>query len=1271
MRFLRIFIITFLLGLSVAASNNRSLEWYKAVSTESYLSGFTGSILSEDGVLPLYSETYLPEIQAEAYNVSITFPIFEKLTSKELNYLKPYLKNFPDTIRLNVSSGMQKKKKLLDLSFVPFIRKGNSYYRLSSFKWSISPVGTALRSGAALNSNTAYSSSSVLASGKWKKISVTESGLYRLTWQEIKDMGINPENVQIYGYGGALLEEDFSKAVYSDDLPEVAIWKNPGSDGVFNSGDFILFYAQGPVSWVKNASTGMYTRIRNHYSDKAYYFVGEREGGSKTASSSTFSGTPNKKVTSFTDFLLHENDWVNIGESVSSSGTGRELYGEDFVTSPSQIFSFSVPGVDLTHNSKIYTEFASHNTLIQYCGISVDRKSVATMSLSPISVSNSYTYATSSTNTSLFLPSSETISVRLDYTKNGNSPYPRAYLNYIALNVRKSLKFQGSSFVFRDPESVGTGNVARYTIQNANSSIIVLDVTDPAGMTVVNGSLNGTEYVFDAQASSLHEYVCVDLSGSFSKPTIEGSVPNQNIHGCQQVDMVIIVPADFISQARRLAEAHVSKDGMSVLVVTPEQVYNEFSSGTPDATAYRRMMKLFYDRAATEDALPKYLLLFGGGIYDNRMVSAKALNSSSKSNRILTYQSKESLEGTMSYVTDDYFGFLDDSEGKNLSIDKLDIGIGRFPVHSLEQARNVVDKTLSYMENSKKGSWKNRLLYLADDGDDNVHMDQAETIASSVETAHPEFMVNRIYVDAYKKVTSASGTTTPDANTGFSELLNSGLLMLNYTGHGSTTEWTEEKILTLPEINAMTNKCLPLWVTATCDFTRYDALETSGGEYVFLNPYGGGVAMFTTTRIVYSSNNFIINKCFTDNIFSKKNGVRNSLGEIMHLTKSSENLKYDRNKLSFALIGDPALKLAYPEYKVKVTKVNGHNDITAVVDTFQALSKVTVSGEIYQEDGNFADDFNGLIFPTVLDSKSLVKTLGSNGADIFSYYDRSRVLFTGKDSVINGKFSFTFVVPKDISYLYERGNINFYAYDKTNEANGYYDNFVLGGTDATALEDTTGPDINLYLNDTDFVSGGSVNETPTLIAMISDDSGLNTSGNGIGHDLQVVIDEDPDMTYTLNNYYIASIGSFNSGTVQFVLPDISAGKHSLQFRAWDVRNNSSTQTLAFKVVSGLAPSLSDLRYVQQNDCVLFRFTHNRPEVSSTVQLTVYDILGRSLWSSTKKMQTGEIVSEEFEWDMVGTNGVRVQDGIYICKVIVTDSNGASSIISVKLHLLLQ
>lgn len=1255
----RFFVFSVLLSLSFLAdgSNSRTLDWYFQVSSRDSLPDFSGSVHPENQPLPWYSETQYPVVSASSYSVRLIYPVFQPLKAKELRSLRPYLKTFPDSVRVKVTVGMERKKPVLDLSFCPYIRKENTYFKLVSFDWEVKPVLSApsrVSSHAAVRSVS--TGSSVLASGKWKKISVTATGLYRLTYNDIKGMGINPDRVQVYGYGGAMLKEDFTVGGYVDDLPEVAVWKELGSDGIFNAGDFILFYAQGPVSWEYNNSYSMYMRVRNPYSDKAYYFVGERAEGTVMAEKSAYMGTPTVDVRSFSDFLIHETERVNIGESVSGKGTGRQLYGEDFTLTSSQTFGFDVPNPDTTQNAKALVSFIARNTGTSSCGVYLNGKWKGSLSISGISETNEDLYANCVNKVVSFVPSDETVSCKLVYSKNGTSSKHRAYLDCIVLNVRRFLKMSGAYMFFRDPESVGENQVAHFSVENANSRTVVFDVTTPQEMVQVNGTLSGTTYSFNASASTLREYVCASLDGVFPSPKVEGDVSNQNVHARRGVDMVVISPEVFRTYADKLAQAHRGHDGLDVLVVTPEQVYNEFSSGTPDATAYRRLMKYFYDNASSEEELPKYLLLFGDGVYDNRQISTAFSESSSKADKVLTYESVESLNATSSYVTDDYFGFLDDGEGANLAYAKLDIGIGRFPVSSVEQAKNTVNKTISYMENAPQGVWKNRLLFLADDGNEYLHEYQADSLARTVAVQHPEFMVHKIYIDAYPKTTTTSGITVPDANNRFSELLNAGLLMVNYTGHGSTTQWADEKLLMLSDVKAMKNKCLPLWVTATCDFCRFDASETSAGEEVFLNAEGGGVALFTTTRVVYAASNFLLNRSFIANIFSRNNGKSYSLGEIMNRSKCSESLKGDYNKLSFTLIGDPALRLACPTYSAEVDSINGV-EVSTAVDTFPVLSKVTVSGKVFREDGSLASDYNGLVFPTVFDAEEYFMSY-LKGNKTVTYYDRSKVLFSGKDSVINGHFDFSFVVPKDISYMGESGLINFYAYDESGqkEAQGVFDRFVLDGT-APFTVNESGPQMDLYLNDGDFVSGGGVNETPTLIALISDEDGLNTSGSGIGHDLMLTIDGSNSMRYNLNAYFSADVGSYSSGKVQYVLPELMSGKHFLSLKAWDVQNNSNVDTIWFEVKPGMSPSVKDLTYVQQGESAFFVFRHDRPEVNVQVGLYVYDVLGREVWNMAWVMQTGETVSAPQEWSLTDKQGRRILNGIYICKVQLTDVNG--------------
>ena len=718
-----------------------------------------------------------------------------------------------------------------------------------------------------------------------------------------------------------------------------------------------------------------------------------------------------------------------------------------------------------------------------------------------------------------------------------------------------------------------------------------------------------------------------------------------------------------------MAVAHREKDGLTVEVVTPEAIYNEFSSGTPDATAYRRLMKMFYDRSSSLGNPPKYLLLFGDGIYDNRGISGE-VQGVSWSNMLLTFQSQESLN-VYSYATDDYFAFLEDNSGSNFSRDKMCLGVGRFPIRTVTEATQMVDKTISYMENKDSGSWKNNVTFVADDGNNEDsfttnHMKQADQLAEAIEEMQPGFLVNKVYFDAYKR---SSLGTYPDVHNEIEKLLKSGQLLINYTGHGSTTHWADESVWTQTDINNSSYKHLPVWVTATCDFTRFDDVKTSAGESVFLNPTSGGIALFTTTRVVFSGNNANLNKALIDNLFQEGANSRYTLGEAMMYTKRQLN---DSNKLNFILIGDPALKFAYPEYKARVTAVNGE----AVSDEpfeFKALSRITVEGEILNPSGSFAADFTGVLSSTIFDSQSSITTLG-NSSEKFTYLDYPNTIYIGRDSVRNGKFSFTFMVPKDISYSNKKGKLNLYASSETKEAQGSFFDFIVGGTSDTAETDTIGPKIRqIYLNDSSFVSGDKVNTTPYFVAKLWDKSGVNITGSSVGHDMMLTIDSMPSMSYNLNSYYALLPDSENEGLVQFSIPEMEPGMHTAEFKVWDILNNSTTYTFTFEVAEGLKPNLIEM-YATPNparDQVEFFLHHNRPESNLKVTVMVYDMTGKFLWSTEKSGSSELFKAYIVTWNLTDNGGRRLRPGVYLYRAAISTNNSKEATKANKLIILAQ
>ena len=776
----------------------------------------------------------------------------------------------------------------------------------------------------------------------------------------------------------------------------------------------------------------------------------------------------------------------------------------------------------------------------------------------------------------------------------------------------------------------------------------------------MEADLNGSELSFTIPAGRLREFVLVQTNQTFPSPEVVGEVASSNLHGLEQRDMIIISAPSLVQQAERLAVAHREKDGLTVEVVTPEAIYNEFSSGTPDATAYRRLMKMFYDRSSSLGNPPKYLLLFGDGIYDNRGISGE-VQGVSWSNMLLTFQSQESLN-VYSYATDDYFAFLEDNSGSNFSRDKMCLGVGRFPIRTVTEATQMVDKVISYMENRNIGSWKNNLCFMADDGSNTdgfmtEHMEFADQLAGYVESEHPEFLVNKLYYDAYKKDMTAG--TYPDVRSGLQKLLKDGLLLFNYTGHGGTTALSDEKVLTQTDINQFTYTHLPVWVTATCDFTRFDDLNTSAGEDVFLNKSSGGIALFTTVRVAYSRPNFPINDNVIRNLFERNNGRRRTLGEVMQATKNTLSSVY---KLGFCLIGDPAVKIAYPEFGMKVTTVNGQS-VDGNSISFKALEKITVEGEVLDASGQLVTDFTGIVNPTVKDSKVTVTCLKNSNKDdspAFTFTDYPNTIFIGNDSVRNGKFSFTFTVPKDISYSNLQGKMNLYAVDTEsgNEAQGNFDNFIVGGTSDTAETDTIGPEIRaLYLNDTTFVDGGQVNTTPYFVAELWDKSGVNITGSSVGHDMMLVIDESTVLSYNLNSYYELLPGEDGTGIVKFPIPALEPGKHTAEFWVWDILNNSTVRTFTFEVVEGLKPFLFDVIATPgiAREQVTFHLMHNRPESRMRVGIMVYDLAGRQLWKHEESGTSGLFENYTVSWDLT-SGGARMRPGVYIYRAAISTDN---------------
>jgi len=821
---------------------------------------------------------------------------------------------------------------------------------------------------------------------------------------------------------------------------------------------------------------------------------------------------------------------------------------------------------------------------------------------------------------------------------------------------------------------------------------MVFDVTEGETPKRINGQLSGSDYIFSASNASICEYAMIDLSRASSIPEAEyiEKVSNQDLHSLSPKDMIIIVHPLLKKYAEQLAEIHYEDSGLETLIVNPEEIYNEFSSGKPDVTAYRRFLKMFYDRwKAGGEQSPQYVLLFGDGTYDQRYLLTDQLNWTDRDKKVilLSYQSRGSIEESSSYATDDYIGFLDDNEGNvntMMSNSQLDIAVGRLPVRSDQEAANVVTKINKYISSDDRSIWRNNIVFTADDlvsYDNSVETEQnhtrdAESSANIVSSKYPDFIVTKIYEDTYQRVTSASGATVPDATRALLDKISSGTLVFSYLGHGSTASLSHENLLTRSAIESMTNSRLGLWVVATCDFGRYDYSEESSSEYTVFNPRGGAIAVISTARPVGIRNNGIITQAIMNNIFAKQNGKPLRMGDILRLTKESTSVRYVDERLKFVLLGDPALRLSFPssDYRVSITEINGKPSTASDIQ-ISALSNTIIKGKIVDSNGNIATNFSGELESVIFDSLEDLMTRGNTKSGTqdpsiaLPYNDYINQLYAGKTFVENGEFTIEFTVPKDILYSNGKGKMSFYAFDSDNwyEAQGSFLNYTVGGIDSSGDEENPPVIDKMYLSRADFQSGDIVNSSPLFYAEISDDTGINLS-NGIGHNISLTI--DGTLNYNLTPYFTSVEGS-KKGVIQYLIPELEEGKHWLQFRIWDVCNNSTSDTLQFEVVNNYKPSIYDFSIYGNPARENTRFVFKTDVVGKTigVRYEVYSITGALQWVHEEQGVADMMSYYEYEWDLTTSSGRRLNAGIYVCRVTISVDGKAKTHKSEKLIVL--
>ncbi|MBP5339322.1 MAG: type IX secretion system sortase PorU [Prevotella sp.] len=1147
----------------------------------------TADEVSIDSVVPSFNHSYAlgAGFADSIYSVEIEYPEFIDMSAADVaRYQRLSDEPLPALPVVESHVAVSRGQGLLRVSLVPLVFREGRYQKLVSFKLAVKAeaVPRSRSVTRATADSSRYAAHSVLATGQWAKISVTETGVYQLTDALVRKAGFsNSKRVKIYGYGGALQPEKLTGdyLAETDDLQEVPTYTTPNGRR--------LFHAVGPVGWSSPTAT---TRTRNPYADYGCYFLTESDGEPLTQDSAAF----------VSSFYPTNNDYHYLYEvdNYAWYHTGSNLY-DSRLLSAQKANKYELP---------------AHADSGQ---------------LTVVLTSNGECAATVTLNDSLL-----------------------GTVNFSSL--RDHTKATVRSVTYRLDSLLKATNTITLTQTQGEAEMRL----DYIGLTLPTPAP-----LADLQTATLPE------------PKLVYRITNQDHHADGAADMVIIIPTtqQFVTQAQRLKQLHEQKDSLRVNIVPADELFNEFSSGTPDANAYRRYLKMLYDRAATPEDRPRYLLLFGDGAWDNRMLTSN-WRTQSPDDFLLCYESDNSVSETDSYVSDDYYCLMDDGEGGRLTdSDTPDIGAGRLPARNEAQAKVMVDKIISYHANELAGDWQNVVCFLGDDGNGNVHMKEANSAAKVVEQNYPGFNVKRIFWDAYQRVTNSTGNRYPDVERLIKQQMRSGALIIDYCGHGAAYSISHERVLTGSDFATQTSLRLPLWVTASCDIMPYDTHEDNIGETAMLNENGGSIAFYGTTRTVYTGANEDMNCTFMKNVLGYSDGRRNTLGDAVRLTKStvwSASARY--NKLHYTLLGDPALTLAAPTAHIVIDSINGR---ATGADTI-SVSAGTVARVKGHIEGK--PDFNGTVTLTVKDVEETISGLmnlhveeDASVTSPYTFQDRPNTLYVGTDSVRAGHFDISFALSRDVAYSDEPGQIVSFAIDnaKTTGAHGTDENFRIDGNASTA-NDGIGPSIYCYLNSSDFTNGGSVNTTPYFYAELSDKDGISASESGLGHNLELVIDGEMEKTYNLNEAFQYNFGDYRSGSLGYSLPELEEGPHSLRFRAWDVLNNSSLAELTFNVVKGLSPKCLGVTCTKNpaTTATTFIVNHDRAGSQVDIILEIFDTGGRKLWEHAESgISTGSTYT--LNWNLAIGSGSRLRTGVYLYRVLISTDGGTETSPAQKLIIL--
>jgi hypothetical protein len=1116
-----------------------------------------------------------------------------------------------------------------------------------------------------------FATNSVLGQGNgdWYRIGVVADGLYKIDREFLLNLGIptsqiQPNFINIYGNSQGMLSEN-NTATRIDDLHLLPIWVKGDEDGAFDPQDYLVFYARGPHSYPYDGTR--WGHQQNKFTDTAYYFININSNAipERISTINQSNNTATNTVTKFQDYAFFEEDTYNLNKS------GKEWFGDPFDTQLAKSYSFSFANTSTSDSAELRVRVViQSSSALPFFTLTCNGQSKLLKATTPSGQGYTSTKGRMVTESLKFIPNGNTINYNLNFNKSGFIS-SLAWLDFVEINVTRNLAMNGNQMAFRNNTTVGTGNVTQFTMTNASDVNFIWEITNPRYPQKITFTPTGNSLTLTVNSDSLRTFIA-STDNLYLTPTSFGRVVNQNLHGLPYADIIIITDPTFKIAADKLAHHHFTHRGLSSHVVTQQQIFNEFSSGMRDPVAIRHFLKMFYDRAnGNPNDIPKYCILMGDATYDYRN------KFNSNNNFVISYQSNESLNPISSFASDDFYVILNDN-AIMANNELMDMAVGRYPVKTLAEALAMVHKVIRYdiqttspsinntscvigNATSLYGDWRNRIILVSDDGDNNHYFNDIENMHNRVKVQRQELNVIKIHSDAFPETITPGGERNFGAENAIRDNVQNGALMINYIGHGGETGWAHESILTVPTIQNWTNSLkMPVFMTATCEFSRYDDHDrTSAGEYVVLNENGGGIGLFTTTRLVFSSSNSFLTGIFYDTVFDKINGESKTLGEIYLHTKNSYALRQgDVEYRKFTLLGDPVVRLAQPQHFITTDSINGVH-ISINTDTLKALSKVRVSGHITDFLGNELSGFKGTIYPTIYDKESQLTTLGSSSDSYPAAFQGWRnIVYKGKVSVVNGKFSFEFIVPKDISYAVGNCRFSYYTENQEQDGHGYSHQAKMGAINTNAPQDNIGPEAQLYLNNENFVNGGLTNEKPVFLAKLFDESGINTIGNGIGHNLEIRIDNQPE-PIILNEYYEADLDTYKSGVIRYPLNNLSPGNHVLYLKAWDVYNNSTDAQLEFTVVAQEDMSIAHLLNYPNPFTTNTEFSFETNQVCEfvDVQLQVFTITGNLVKTIQQRVRSNGFRMNGIFWDGRDDFGDKLAIGTYVYRLTVYNESG--------------